>query len=192
MLSCLICVLKAQSWKKACGDTGCTLLALSSGLSEVVVLGLEMRFPDRRLVGGSPRGNKKVVVGKQKLSWNERAWDQRKEAESAVLLQVGMEYFVQSDLSNSCRSRSQQKHFCPTRLDCFYSEVCWSAHCHIGLIHSILAICSLKSGPFTVKLWKPSVNTLMDALNTEVPRKGANRIQTGAAWTPVAWAVCGV
>lgn len=127
MLSCLICVLKAQSWKKACGDTGCTLLAVSSGLSEVVVFGLEMRFPDRRLVGGSPRGNKKVVVGKQELSWNERAWDQRKEAESAVLLQVGMEYLVQSNLSNSCRSRSQQKHFCPTRLDCFYSEVCWSA-----------------------------------------------------------------
>ena len=61
-------------------------------MSEVVVLELEMRLTDRRLAGGSPRGNKKVVVGKQELFRNERAWDQREEAESAVLLEVGMEY----------------------------------------------------------------------------------------------------
>lgn len=61
-------------------------------MSEMVMLEVEMRFPHRRLAGGIPRGNKKVMVGKRKLLWSERAWDQREEAEIAVLLQVGMEY----------------------------------------------------------------------------------------------------
>lgn len=91
-----LCIESPVLEESLCDDTLMTqsrhCRLLSSGMSEVAVLELEMRFPDRRLAGGSPRGNKKVVVGKQELLWSERAWDQREEAESAVLLQVGMEY----------------------------------------------------------------------------------------------------
>lgn len=98
---------------------------------------------------------------------------------------------VQSHLSNSYCGRSQQKHLCPVRQGCFFSEVCCSVcytDCHFGLIHFTLAVYTLKSGPSIVKLWKPSGNTRGGVFSVVSDQEWCEQNSERSSTGP--WAVC--